>query len=141
MNKWRTLSLFIVIVSSVFIAGAVDILFPDVIPIRPYTSFFKTILPAAQASSLPGFWTGLHLAPAIIPLIAILILLVIPLHGLSLPPLILGPHGKSDTSHSKWHDKMAKKSVAKRILKRIKETEERARRVEPQANTVTSTSP
>lgn len=123
MKRWRTLSLFTVVVLSVFVAGAVDIIFPDVIPIRPYTSFFQTVLPAAQASSLPGFWTGLHLAPAIIPLIAILLLLVIPSHGLSLPPLIIGPHGKSDTSHTKWHDRMTKKSVTKRILKRIKESE------------------
>lgn len=118
MNRWRTLSLFLVVVCVVFAAGITDILCPDVIPVRPYTSFFLTNLQNPTGTSLPAFWNGIDMVSIILPVVAIIILVLFPLHGLTVPPLIIG-HGKSETSH-RWHGKLTKRIVAKKILKQIR---------------------
>ena len=122
------LILLVLIISSVFGAGVVDILFSDIIPLRPYTGVFRTILTASSPSvsliqSVATTATN-QIVTSLFQLILVCLIVVSISLLVSHPiPFFIGQHGKSQVSHTRYgKSKLTKRIIARKILKEIQRT-------------------
>ena len=122
------LILLVLIFSSVFGAGVVDILFSDVLPLRPYTGIFRAVLTTSWTDGSNVFAAKIVDPNPIVTGLFHLFLLCLIIVSLSLlvsypVPLIIGQHGKSQVSHTRYgKSKLTKRIIAKKILKEIRRT-------------------
>ena len=121
------LILLILIVSSVFGAGVVDILFADIIPLRPYSGVFRTILIASPPSILPIQSVAMatnQIVTGLFQLVLVWLIVVSISLLVSHPiPFLIGQHGKSQVSHTRYgKSKLTKRIIARKILKQIQRT-------------------